>query len=60
MATMAPSRSTAPAVRPTAPCAAECPNCNGAKKVWVDKDGQGPWKGKELVDCPICDGKGYL
>jgi excinuclease UvrABC ATPase subunit len=60
MALLAIDRDRTPAHLPFTSQANECPNCNGAKKVWVEQDGQGPWKGKELVDCPICDGKGYL
>jgi DnaJ-class molecular chaperone len=40
------------------PSAADCGNCGGSGKVWLESDGGGPWKGKQLVDCPICNGSG--
>lgn len=45
-------------VRPTAPRAADCSNCGGSGKVWLESDSGGPWKGEQLVDCPICEGSG--
>lgn len=58
MGTMTPRRNTAPALPTSDPRAADCSNCGGSGKVWLESDGDGPWKGKQLVDCPICRGSG--
>ena len=58
MTMTAPCRRIPPVIHPVAPCAADCSNCGGSGKVWLDSDGNGPWKGKKLVDCPLCEGSG--
>lgn len=47
-----------PVPLPLIPRAADCSNCGGSGKVWLESDGGSPWKGKQLVDCPICRGSG--
>ncbi len=58
MDTMTADRSAAPTLRTSDFRAADCSNCGGSGKVWFESDGDGPWKGKQLVDCPICRGSG--
>ncbi|MEU3020907.1 DUF397 domain-containing protein [Nocardiopsis sp. NPDC007018] len=46
--------------KPFNPSAADCDNCRGSGWIFPGGDGQGPWKDKEPMQCPLCKGKGRV
>lgn len=58
-----PAEHTSPLPQPPEPFiprAADCDNCGGGGWIFPGGDGQGPWKDKEPVRCPLCKGTGKV